>query len=114
MRNFDEEYQIMLNKLKMICKQKNMTQYALAKATGMSISSISNLMKGETRPYIYTLLMICDALNISLGELITDVGSLENDEDEGWLIRNYRCLSPEKRRMLKVYVDMLMQYNGKI
>lgn len=60
MYNPDEDYQVMLAKLKTICQNKNITQYALAKATGMSTSSISCLMRGETKPYIYTVLTICD------------------------------------------------------
>lgn len=58
MYNPDEDYQAMLTKLKTICKNKNITQYALAKATGMSTSSMSCLMRGETKPYIYTVLTI--------------------------------------------------------
>ena len=46
MYNPDEDYQVMLAKLKTICQNKNITQYALAKATGMSTSSISCLMRG--------------------------------------------------------------------
>ena len=58
---------VQIAKLKTICQNKNITQYALAKATGMSTSSISCLMRGETKPYIYTVLTICDALNVTIG-----------------------------------------------
>ena len=97
MYNPDEDYQAMLTKLKAICKNKNITQYALAKATGMSTSSMSCLMRGETKPYIYTVLTIC-----------------EEDEDVREMIEAYQCLSPEKKRMLKVYMDMLLQYGGEL
>ena len=109
----DEEYQLMLDKLKMICKQKNITHYALAKATGMSTSSISCLMKGKTKPYIYTMLIICDALDVSIAELLEN-GSFGCDTEEENLIRDFRCLSQEKKRMLRVYADMLLQYNGEL
>ena len=52
MYNPDEDYQAMLTKLKAICKNKNITQYALAKATGMSTSSMSCLMR-EKRNHIF-------------------------------------------------------------
>lgn len=109
----EEEYQLMLGKLKEICKQKNMSQYALAKATGMSTSSMSSLMKGETRPYIHSMLMICEALDVSIGELFDNKVS-GDDVDEETFTRIYRCLTPEKRKVLKVYMDMLMQYNGEL
>lgn len=113
MYNPDKEYQDMLTKLKAICRQKNITQYALAKATGMSTSSVSCLMRGETKPYIYTILTICNALNVTMGELLHNQNS-EYSEAEKALIGAYRCLSPEKRRMLEIYVDMLLQYNGEL
>lgn len=111
MYNPDEDYQAMLTKLRTICINKNITQYALAKATGMSTSSISCLMRGETKPYIYTVLTICDALNVTIADLLE---RQEDDEDVEELIRAYRCLSPGKNRMLKVYMDMLLQYGGEI
>lgn len=109
----EEEYQAMLKRLREICQQKNMTQYALAKVTGMSTSSMNNLMKGVTRPYIYTILMICEALDVSIGELFEHRDS-GYEEDEEVLIRAYRCLPPEKRKMLRVYMDMLVKYTGEL
>lgn len=117
MYNPDEDYQVMLAKLKTICQNKNITQYALAKATGMSTSSISCLMRGETKPYIYTVLTICDALNVTIADLLERQGYDENceeDEDVREMIEAYQCLSPEKKRMLKVYMDMLLQYGGEL
>lgn len=111
MYNPDEDYQAMLTRLKTICKNRNITQYALAKATGMSISSLSCLMRGETKPYIYTVLTICNALDVTISDLLE---RQEDDEDVEELIRAYRCLSPGKKRMLKVYMDMLLQYSGEI
>lgn len=111
MYNPDEDYQVMLAKLKTICQNKNITQYALAKATGMSTSSLSCLMRGETKPYIYTVLTICDALNVTIADLLERQGDDENLEG---LIETYRGLSPEKKKMLKVYMDMLLHYNGEL
>lgn len=111
MYNPDEDYQVMLAKLKTICQNKNITQYALAKATGMSTSSLSCLMRGETKPYIYTVLTICDAMNVTIADLLERQGDDENLEG---LIETYRCLSPEKKKMLKVYMDMLLHYNGEL
>lgn len=110
MYNPDEDYQVMLAKLRTICQNKNITQYALAKATGMSTSSLSCLMRGERKPYIYTVLTICDALDVTIADLlerqVSEYG--RDDEDVENLIRAYHCLLPEKKRMLKVYMDMLL------
>ena len=61
MYDSEKEYQMMFERLKDICKQRNITNYALAKATNLSNSSISNLMNGKTTPYVDTLLRICSA-----------------------------------------------------
>lgn len=114
MYNPDEDYQVMLAKLRTICQNKNITQYALAKATGMSTSSLSCLMREETKPYIYTVLTICDALDVTIADLLERQGYDENVEDVEDLINAYRCLSPEKKRMLKVYMHMLLQYSGEL
>lgn len=109
MYNPDEEYQLVLNKLKMICEQKNMSKYALAKETGMSTSSMSNLLNGKTKPYVYTLLSICSVLKIPVGDLF---GKENCDyENEKWIICAYQSMSSKKKEMLEVYVDMLLQYN---
>ena len=108
MYNPDDDYQLILARLKAICKKKNISQYALAKATGMSTSSMSCLMRGETKPYMYTMLIICDALNVAMGDLFESHGLSEEEEN---LVSAYSYMSPEKKRMVEVYVDMLLQYN---
>ena len=106
----DEDYQHMLDKLNAIRKQKNISKYALAKATGMSTSSMSNLLTGKTKPYLYNMLLICNVLQIPLGELLEK----DNCENEEWLISAYRTMSPEKQRMLQIYADMLLHYDSEI
>lgn len=106
----EEDYQVMLNKLRTICRNKNISQYALAKATGMSNSSMNALMKGKTKPYIYTLMIICNVLDVTISDLF-EKKDLAVDEDLNALIEAYNCLSSEKKQMLKVYIEMLLQYN---
>lgn len=114
MYNPDEEYKEMLNKLISICKQKNVSQYALAKATGMSTSSMSYIMAGRTKPYIYTVLMICSVLNISIGELFEKSDMFVEDGEINNLVNSYRRMSFEKRRLLQLYADMLLQYDEQL
>lgn len=113
MHDPDQEYQNMLETLKTICKQKNVSQYALAKATGMSTSSICSLMKGETRPYIYTVLMICQALDISIHQLFSGPKPPADLEEEA-MLRLYRRLPKEKQKQLRQYGEMLYQYKGEV
>lgn len=99
MYNADDDYRLMLGKLKAICREKNISQYALAQKAGMSTSSISYLMRGETQPYIGTLLMICNALGVTLNDLLdmpAQEGELCAADDEERLLSCYRELSEQK------------------
>lgn len=86
--------------------------YALAKNTNLSTSSLSNLLNGKTKPYVYTLLLICDALSISITDLADKDVSMT--EDEKWIISSYRSLSTKKKEMLTTYIKMLSQYEEKM
>ena len=89
----------------------SISNYALAKYTGLSTSSISKLMNGETRPYLDTLLKICKTLGISLMDLQEDDMS---DRPEEELVRKYRLMNAAKRNMANIYMDMLLSYNGSL
>ena len=112
MYDSEKEYQMMFERLKDICKQRNITNYALAKATNLSNSSISNLMNGKTTPKVDTLLRICSALDITIVELIGEDEKF--NAEEMILIQNYRGMSQEKRQLLKIYIEILEAYKGKI
>lgn len=89
-----------------------MTIYALAKATGLSTSSLSNLLKETTKPYVYTLLLICEALSISISDLF--VKKVEPLKEKEKIINCYRKMSNKKKKMLVEYIKMLEQYGEDI
>lgn len=109
--NPEHDYQLMLEKIREICKKKELSMYSLAKLTDMSPSSVSYIMRGETKPNILSLLTICNALGISMRDIIGNK-EMEYTDEEQELVRIYRSLSVEKRKMLKVYIDMLEAYHG--
>ena len=120
MYNPDEECKAMVAALKKLCEQKGMSPHALAKEAGISTSTISYLMKGKTRPQVYTLLELCNVLGVSINELFdrpdTDVSTETGIQyitcDEKNLLDCYRGLSDKKKELLRIYVDMLRQYKG--
>ena len=120
MYNPDEECKAMVAALKKLCEQKGMSPHALAKEAGISTSTISYLMKGKTRPQVYTVLELCNVLGVSINELFsradTDVTAETGIQyitcDEKKLLDCYRGLSDKKKELLRIYVDMLRQYKG--
>ena len=111
MDKVEKMYGDILEKLQEICVQKNITYYYLAKATGLSQSSISYMMRGKSKPYLYTILMISDAMDISLQDLIPNADEGTGAEEKR-LIHTFRQLTPEKQRLLEIYANMLQEYTG--
>ena len=86
--NPDESCKIMLNNIKKLCKRKKISPYVIARTSGISTSTMSYLLNGKTKPLIYTILMICNQLGVTIGELFAKEENClgEVTEDSG-LIR---------------------------
>ena len=64
-----------------LCEERGITVNALSYAAGMPRSTLKNIIYGKSKnPGIGTIQMICDALEISLGEFFD--------------AENFRALSP--------------------
>lgn len=119
----DEECKAMIATIKRLCEQKNMTPHALAKEAGISTSIISYLVNGKTKPQVYTILMLCNVLGVRISDLFDDnivsteisgsaVQYITYEEEK--LLDCYRGLSDKKRDLLRIYVDMLQQYEDEL
>lgn len=112
----DEEYKLMIATINRLCEKKNMTLHALAKEAGISTSTISYLINGKTKPQVYTVLVLCNVLGVRIGDLFDDATKISESgiqyitSEEEKLLDYYRGLSYKKRGLLKIYVDMLSQY----
>lgn len=117
----DEECRAMIAALKNICKLKNVSPFILAKECGISTSTMSYLLNGKTNPQISTILILCNALGISAGDLFenrkrfddTDGSEMVEQyvtQEEMELLYRYRLFSEKKKVLLNTYVDMLSQY----
>lgn len=116
----DEECKEMIAAIKRLCEQKNMTPYALAKQAGISSSTISYLVNGKTKPQVYTILVLCNVLGVRISDLFDDeTAPVEIIESRGQYITYeekkvidcYRGLSDKKKELLRIYMDMLRQYD---
>ena len=55
-----------------IMKNQGMTRYQLAKISGLSQSTLSNMNTRNTTPSVPTIEMICNPLNISLSQFFAE------------------------------------------
>lgn len=117
MYNPDEECKAMVAVLKKLCEQRGVSPHAVAIKAGISTSTMSYIMKGETNPQVYTLLQLCNTLGVKIGYLFDGKGDGVSESveyvtcEEKKLIDCYRCLSDQKKELLSIYMDMLKQYD---
>ena len=66
----DEECKIIIENIQLICRIKGIKANELAKKADIAPSTISYILNGKTKPQIYTLFQLCNALEITLEELM--------------------------------------------
>lgn len=99
----DEKY--IANRIKELCGKKQMTMYALSKKTGISQSSLSNLMKRGSTPTFYTLDRICDGLGITLPQFFSgDIGKQELSSEQKKVLRMWEFLTDKDKEAIEIYV----------
>ena len=99
----DEKY--ITNRIKELCDKKQMSMYALSKKTGISQSSLSNLMKRGSTPTFYTLDRICDGLGITLPHFFSeDMGRLELSSEQRNVLETWESLTDKEKAAVEIYV----------
>ena len=109
----DEECRQLIIALKTVCAEKGIKPHKLAQKAGISTSTMSYLMNGKTNPQLYTLLAICNVLDVSINDLLST--GKEDAGEERWgeekkLLSSYRKLSLKKKKLLTAYIEMLLKY----
>ncbi len=107
----------MLPKLKILRKEKEISQQKLADAIGMSQQSINQYENHDTEPDIQTLCRLADYFMTSVDYIVghTDIkdpfdttAAYHLNADEGGLITKYRALSPNERACVAQVIDTLL------
>ncbi|MBR4538488.1 MAG: helix-turn-helix transcriptional regulator [Clostridia bacterium] len=84
-----------VERLKQLLKERNWTEYRLAKEGGLSMSTLQNIYKRNTIPTIDTLERICTAFGITLSQFFA----------EGEIVD----LSPELKRLFDGWVNLTLE-----
>lgn len=103
---YTEEY--VINKLEKLCRDRRISRYRLAQETGLSQSTIANMMQGNTMPTISTLAITCEALGISLSQFFLEDEAFAGLTDaQKALLREWTGLSPEKKEMVLKFIQSI-------
>ena len=80
-------YREVVNRIRQLCKQQEITINALGYVSGVPQSTIKSIMNGESKnPGVVTLKKLCDGLNISITEFF------ETDTFRTCLLYTSRCV----------------------
>ena len=112
--NPEQKCEDLIRNIRKQCENHDISYYALAKEADVSTSTLHALMAGKTKPYMYTVYKLCNALDISIMDLLDDEDMPENTTElnakEREIISSYRKFSRSKKRMLEMYMRMLEQF----
>lgn len=105
----DEECEKLVRKIKYLIEVKGISIYNTAERAGISPSTLNELLHNRSKPQVYTLFKLCNALEVSLDDMF-DLGESNLATDEEKLLFSYRYLPNWKRKKLNEYIEMLIQY----
>ena len=92
-----------------IAEEKSMSMYKLAKVSGISQSTISNLYARSSTPSIETLKKIIYALDLSLTDFFM-IYEEKRKEDGGYyeLSKQYLLLYPEEKECIRKIINLFL------
>ena len=114
--NPEEICEQLVENIKLLCKERAISYYALAQKADISTSALHSMMTGKTKPYMYTVYKLCNALEIPISELLIDEECEEQEVltfDELQMLAVYRQLSVGEKDLIHDVVKLLQGYEVK-
>ena len=114
--NPEEKCEQLVENIKLLCKERAISYYALAQKADISTSALHSMMTGKTKPYMYTVYKLCNALEIPISELLIDEECEEQEVltfDELQMLAVYRQLSVGEKNLIHDVVKLLQGYEVK-
>ena len=114
--NPEEKCDQLVENIKLLCKERAISYYALAQKADISTSALHSMMTGKTKPYMYTVYKLCNALEIPISELLIDEECEEQEVltfDELQMLAVYRQLSVGEKDLIHDVVKLLQGYEVK-
>ena len=94
-----------LVRLRRLLDERGWTEYRLARASGLSDSTIKNVFKRNTQPSVETLEAICRGFGITLSQFFADEEMVELTPDLKELFTGWVSLTPEQKAAVLTIVN---------
>ena len=98
-------------RIQQLMQERNWTIYRLAKESGLSQTTISNIFKSNNEPSIPTLKRLCDAFGITMSQFFRgtgDYGDYAVSEEQQELIKDWTLLSDTQRQPLSGLIKTML------
>lgn len=104
---------VILERIEQLMRERGLSKKKLAKASGLSDSTISNLFKRHNDPSFATLKSICDGLGITLMQFFAEEGeAVVLTSEQQKLFAAWNTLSVKQRKLMLEFVDTFQEEIG--
>ena len=97
-----------LDKIRRIMNERGWTDYKLAKETGLSQSTLSNMFNRNTMPTIPTLESICKGFGITLSQFFVEGNLVELSDEQIEFFNKWSCLTDEQKKLI---MEIIKSFN---
>ena len=95
-------------RIKQLMEERGWTDYRLAKGSGLSHSTVTNMFNRNNAPTLPTLEAVCGAFGITLAQFFSDGnGSAGFTEEQRTLFSKWRTLNDEQKKALLALIDTM-------
>lgn len=100
-------------RLDALMKERNLTIYALAKASGLHWQTIKNLFSRTSNPSVATMACICNGLGITLSQFFAedDESAIALTAEQEYLLKRWNTISTEDKRIISDMLDVMNRKN---
>lgn len=95
-----------------LCKERGWTKYRLAQETGISCSTINNLIKRTNTPTISTLIRICDGFGITMSQFFSDGKEVNLTREQQTLLRCWSLMKIEEKCRTAAFMKGVLGERG--
>lgn len=100
---YTEDY--IANRINELCEKQNISKYQLAKQSGMSESSISNLVNRKSDPQCTTIHRICKGLGITMSQFFSITEEkCDLSPEQIYFLELWESLSREQKQLVEAYI----------
>lgn len=92
-------------KLQQLLTAQKWTEYRLAKQSGLSESTITNIFHRNTLPTVPTLETICGAFGITLSQFFADGDPVDLSPEQQELFSKWLTLTPAQKNAVTTVID---------